>query len=168
MIQSIHCHFNREAVLLDLDSHLETPEEIEDLSIRRKQEFIRSILEIQVGLLEKSGNIVNPSKCLKDMFHRELKHTTAMGSGLAMPHVRTLQAKELVISVMRSKKGQYFNSLDQMPVHVFIGILAPPYEDRKYLKLISELSNRVLDGSLFESIMGADNPDEVMSYFCRR
>src|SRR5687767_4349252 len=52
-----------------------------------------------VGLLDKSGKITNPKKCLTDLKNRESKASTALGSGIALPHVRTPQAKGFCMAI---------------------------------------------------------------------
>ena len=167
MFQGLHRHLSEEAILLDLDDYLEIPEDIDELSARQKIAFKKSVLNILVKLFDKSGHIVNPSKCLTDLVNREAKATTGLGMGFAMPHVRTMQAREMVMAVMRSDQGLYFNSLDDEPVHVFVGIICPPYEDKLYLKVISTLSKLVQSGELFEMVQWAETPAQVMGSFCR-
>ena len=167
MIQSIHCHLSEAAILLDLDDQLDLNVELVEWTDKKRQQFKRSILEILVGLLDRSGHVGNPSKLLKDLFHRELKQSTAMGEGFAMPHVRTMQARELTIAIMRSRQGVYFAAQDGLPVHTFVGIICPPYDDKKYLKLLAELSTHVVDGTLMNAIMEAKSARDVMNFFCR-
>lgn len=167
MIQGLHRHLREESILLDLDERLDIPEDIEECSARAKVEFKRSILKVLVGLFEESGVIVNPSKCLTDLVNREAKATTGLGRGMAMPHVRTLQAKELVVAVMRSDRGLYFNSLDGQPVHVFIGMVGPPYDDKLYLKMMSTMAKAMQEDALMPMIMESWTPSQVMGEFCR-
>jgi mannitol/fructose-specific phosphotransferase system IIA component (Ntr-type) len=167
MFKGLHRHLSEESILLDLDDYLEFPEEMDELTSKQKLAFKKRILELMVKLFDKSGKIVNPSKCLTDMVNREAKATTGLGQGFAMPHVRTMQARDLVMVVMRSERGVYFNSLDDEPVHVFVGLLAPPYNDKLYLRVVSTLSKLVKSGELFEIVQYADSPSQVLGSFCR-
>jgi fructose PTS system EIIBC or EIIC component len=167
MIQGLHRYLREESILLDLDDRLEFPENIEELSPRAKVEFKRSILKVMVELFEVSGVVVNPSKLLTDLVNREAKATTGLGEGMAMPHVRTLQAKELVVAVMRSHRGVYFNSMDNQPVHVFIGMVGPPYSDKDYLRLMSIVGKAMQEDLLMPLVMDATSASQVMGDFCR-
>jgi len=93
------------------------------------------LLEEMVDLLCLSGEIGNRNKALQDLYNRERKATTAVGHGIAIPHVRTKQAKSFVIGFVRSRDGQQFDSLDGKPVHVFFPMVAPPYDDSLYLRV---------------------------------
>lgn len=167
MIQGIHKYISADSILLDLDNYLEVPEEFEDLSIRRKKEFKKDILKHLVTLFDKTGKIVNPSKCLTDLYNRELKATTGMGLQVAIPHVRTLQAREFTIAIMRSEQGLYFNSLDGENVHYFMGIVCPPYQDKQYLNFLSVVSNMIKEGILQRIISEAETANDILSSLCR-
>lgn len=167
MFEGLHRHLSEDAILLDLDDYLEFPEEMDELSARQKVAFKKQVLEVMVKLLNRSGKIVNPSKMLTDLVNREAKATTGLGLGFAMPHVRTMQARDLIMVVMRSDRGVYFNSLDNEPVHVFVGLVSPTYEDKLYLRVVSMLSKLVQSGELLEMVQWAETPSQVMGSFYR-
>ena len=167
MIQGIHKHINAETILLNLDDHIEIPEEFEELSARKKKDFKRSILKVLVDLFDTTGNIVNPSKCLTDLENRESRATTGMGKNVAIPHVRTLQARDFTIAIMRSEQGVYFNSLDGEPVHYFMGIVCPPYQDKKYLNFLSIVSKMIGEEVLQGIIFSAESANDILGDICR-
>jgi len=169
MIQGLHRHLSENTILLDLDGRLEIPEDpvVEERPPRQRHEFKKQILKVMVELMDQSGKIVNPSKCLTDLINRESQATTALGMGLAMPHVRTLQARELVMAVMRSERGLYFNSLDGAPVHVFIGMVGPPYDDKLYLRMMSTVAKAMQEDYLLPLVMGAESARDIFGTFCR-
>ncbi|MBA3710142.1 MAG: PTS sugar transporter subunit IIA, partial [Planctomycetes bacterium] len=60
------------------------------------------VLEEIAEILERSGRLANPSKFLRDLVNRERKATTAIAPGIAIPHVRTLQAREFIMGLARA------------------------------------------------------------------
>jgi mannitol/fructose-specific phosphotransferase system IIA component (Ntr-type) len=98
------------------------------------------VLDELVELFEGSGKVVNRSKLLTDLTNRERKATTGIGDGIAIPHVRTLQARDFILCFARSTPGIEFDALDQKPVHLFVGLIAPPYDDKLYLEVYRELA----------------------------
>src|SRR3972149_5582771 len=56
-------------------------------------------------LLDSSGKAGNKSKLMTDLINREKKASTAIGHEVAIPHVRTMQAKELILAFVRSTDG---------------------------------------------------------------
>src|SRR5579872_3806404 len=83
-----------------------------------------AILDALVALLEKSGKVANRKKLLQDLVNRERKATTGLGDGVALPHVRTPQAKGFAIAVgVVPGDGLDFDSVDGEPVRVFIAMV---------------------------------------------
>lgn len=107
-----------------------------ELTPRQRQRRKDVVLEALVKLLEPSGRISNPRKCLIDLRNRENKATTALGLGIAVPHVRTQQAKDFVLGVaIAPEPGLWFDAVDEEPVRIFFPMVAPSYNDKFYRKI---------------------------------
>lgn len=123
-----------------------------------KEEVLRELVE----LIEASGKAANPKKLFTDLLNRERKATTAIGGGLAVPHVRTMQAKDLVLFFARSTPGVEFMSLDGAPVHLFVGVVAPPYDDALYLQVYKRIAHSFAIPSARERLMAARDEHEAI------
>jgi PTS system fructose-specific IIC component len=120
------------------------------------------ILSELVDLLEQGGRIGNKTKLLLDFFNREKKASTAIGHGVAVPHIRSLQAKEFMMAFARSTRGYSFDAMDNNPVHLFFVMAAPPYDDTLYLKVFKALAEILQYESLREELMAISSPGEVI------
>jgi mannitol/fructose-specific phosphotransferase system IIA component (Ntr-type) len=156
-------------------SGIELPEEEEglspeELSPRQRWRLKEVVLAGLVELLEPSGRITNAKKCLTDLRNREAKASTAFGNGIAMPHVRTRQAKDFVLGVaIAPAPGLWFDALDEEPVRIFFPMVAPAYNDRFYRKVEKALAEAFVDdgddfgeGGLREALLKAEDPGEVI------
>lgn len=123
----------------------------------------RVLLEL-IPLFEASGKVVNASKLFTDLYNRERKATTAIGEGVAIPHVRTMQARDFVVAFARSSEGVEFGALDQQPVHLFFGVIAPPYDDRLYLQVYRRLGAIFRNERARELLMKAATEHEVIKH----
>ncbi|MFQ6031289.1 MAG: PTS sugar transporter subunit IIA [Candidatus Zixiibacteriota bacterium] len=121
-----------------------------------------AILKELVDLLEISGKVGNKRKLLLDLVNREKKATTGIGHGLALPHVRTMQAKEFIMGLARSKKGYDFDSLDKKPVRLFFVMAAPPYDDALYLKVFKALAEILRFDYFREELLNASSEYEIL------
>lgn len=141
-----------------------------ELTPRQRQRRKEVVLKELVTLLEPSGRITNPRKCLIDLRNRENKATTALGLGIAVPHVRTPQAKDFVIGVaIAPYPGLWFDAVDDAPVRIFFPMVAPSYNDKFYRKIEKAIAVALLreqedfeeDG--FKSrLLAAETPGEVI------
>lgn len=151
-------------IKLEMDTVFEQPEngESQVLTIKRIQERKELLIAECVELLNLSGKVGNKNKLLRDLFDREKKATTAIGKGIAIPHVRTMQAKELVIAIARSTAGYDFDAADGQPVHVFVAMAAPPYDDSLYLRVFRALAQLFTYEGFYERIMSAHQPYDII------
>ncbi|MBI2930793.1 MAG: PTS sugar transporter subunit IIA [Planctomycetes bacterium] len=149
---------------IKVELETETPQEIpEGWSHERFVWSVkeRVILEL-VALLDASGRIANPTKLLTDLINRERKASTAIGHGIAIPHVRTMQARDFVICLARSTPGVEFDAPDGRPVHIFFGVVAPPYDDKLYLEVYKEIGTLLSQEEARQAIMRAATPHEMI------
>lgn len=123
------------------------------------------ILSALVDILEASGKTVNRSKLLTDFINRERKATTAIGQGIAVPHVRTMQARDFILGFARSKIGYDFDSLDGLPTQMFFVMAAPPYDDNLYLKVFKALSQSLQYETFRDELLQAEEPYEIIRAF---
>ena len=153
-----------ERVKMEIDTR-EDPALLEDpeSSVRYKRGLKEAVLEEVCALFESSGAVSNPSKLLTDLLNRERKASTALGKGLAMPHVRTMQAKTFTGAVLRSTPGIWFDAPDGEKVHLFLAIVAPPYDDQAYLRIYKQLGKAMTEyPEMVEKALEAGSPAEVI------
>ena len=129
---------------------------------KRKWAVKDAVLEEIVTLLDASGKVSNRSKLLTDLQNRERKATTAVGGGIAIPHVRTMQIRELTLAFARSTAGIDFDSPDGLAVHLFVAIVCPSYEDADYAKVLRRVAEILSQQELRQQLMSATNEHEVI------
>ena len=150
-----------EVIKLEMETVVEPP--AEGTSVKRwREEGKRLVLNELVSLLENGSRVGNRSKLLNDFVNREKKATTGIGHGIAIPHIRSLQAKDLMMGFARSTPGYDFESLDDQPVHLFFIMAAPPYDDSLYLKVFKALSQMLQHESFRNELMQVESRGEII------
>ncbi len=127
-----------------------------------RQQGKELILEELVNLLINGNRVGNVTKLLIDFINRERKATTAIGDGIAIPHIRSMQAKELIIAFARSSEGYDFDSPDGKPTHLFFVMAAPPYDDSLYLRVFKSLMEMLQYESFRQELMTVSHPGELI------
>ncbi len=158
---NISRYLTEDAVRMEMTTRIETPEEgasIEKWRAAAKEQ----ILDELVGLLEGANRVGNRTKLHLDFVNREKKATTAIGDGIAIPHIRSLQAKEFMMAIGRSRAGYEFESPDDQPVHLFFTMAAPPYDDNLYLKVFKSLMGMLQYDTFRRELMEAEEPGEII------
>lgn len=151
------------AELIKLNMSTELPEIAENGS--RKKWIVSAkevILSELIDVIDPADKIGNRNKLFLDFINREKKASTGIGSGFAVPHIRSMQAKEFMIGYGRSKEGYEYDAIDGLPVNHFFIMAAPPYDDSIYLKVFKSLSEMIMFDGLSEKLMAAKEPFDVI------
>ena len=145
---------------IDLEARYEDEASSDTFRWRCKEKVIEQLVKIFV----RSDEIRNASKFKKDIIYREKQVSTGIGRGIALPHIRSLQARTLVAIFARSVDGVEYMSLDQKPTHFFFGLTSPPYDDSLYLEAYSWVTRSFKEEFwLHDALMTAQNSEEVLS-----
>ncbi len=99
---------------------------------------------------------------------REAMASTAIGDGIAIPHVRNpivLHITEPVVSLCFLEKPIEFNSLDGKPVNCFFTLISPTV--KTHLHLLSRLAYTLRDDKFKNVIKKQGSRDEIFSGIAR-
>lgn len=154
-------YMNEDAIRLQMTTVVEAWDEGSSIE-RWRQQGKERILNELVDILSSGNRIGNRAKLYLDFINREKKATTGIGYGVAIPHIRSMQAKEFIIGFGRSASGYDFGSLDGKPAHLFFIMAAPPYDDSLYLKVFKNLMEQLQSESVRQELMEVTSPGEVI------
>lgn len=142
---------------------LSKDEIVSDLKAENKEDVLREL----VNLLYDAGKIRDQKKALEVLLDREQLGSTGVGYGVAIPHGKYNAIENLIAAFGRSKKGIDFDAVDHKPVHIFFLFLASENAANLHLKVLAR-SCRLLKRDTFrESLMQAENEDEIMKVIAR-
>jgi PTS system nitrogen regulatory IIA component len=88
--------------------------------------------------------------------------TTAMGRGIAIPHVRLASVTDLIVSIGINQTGiSDFHALDDEPVRLVFMVAAAYNQHAYYLQTISFFSSRLKNPALRRDLLGVESPEEA-------
>lgn len=148
-------------IRIEMETVIQPPGENNNID-KWRQGAKEIILSELVDLLEDGHRVGNRTKLLLDFVNREKKATTGLSDGVAVPHIRSLQAKEFMMAIGRSTPGYDFGSLDGKPTHLFFTMAAPPYDDSLYLRVFKALAGMLQYESFRKELLDASSPGEVI------
>ncbi len=100
---------------------------------------------------------------LRLFLSREASASTAIGDGIAIPHVRNpivLHVARPMITLCFLERPVDFGALDGKPVYVLFSLVCPTM--RSHLQVLSRLSYALHDAKFKEVVMGKRSRDEIM------
>ena len=135
------------------------PEDIiPDLKSRVKDEVLAEF----AALVEARHAGLDRQELLKVLLERERLGSTGIGDGVAIPHGKVKNAKELVLAFGRSHAGVDFNSLDGRPAQLFFLLIAPEEAVGVHLKMLARISRILKDPLTRKQLLEA--PDAASIY----
>lgn len=97
-----------------------------------------------------------------EILKREELMSTAIGRGIAIPHVRLSSVTDLVMSVGICKSPIIdFQTIDDVPVQLLIMIAAAYNQHSYYLQTLSFLSSKLKKNELRDTLINSTNPQDV-------
>jgi PTS system nitrogen regulatory IIA component len=112
--------------------------------------------------LAAAPQVKNSHELSAEILKREELMSTAIGCGIAIPHVRLSSVTDLVISVGISRTDIVnFHPLDDEPVRLIFMIAAAHNQHAYYLQTLSWFSTRLKNKKLRDSLLSAKTEQEV-------
>lgn len=123
-----------------------------------KEEVIEQLSEI----LWKNGFIQDVSEFVNDVTERESQMTTGIGNGLAIPHGKSNSVFKSAVIFAKTDKEIEWNSLDEKPVNIiFLLAITNQDGDNEHLKLLADISGKLMDDDFVELIRKASTSEEI-------
>jgi PTS system nitrogen regulatory IIA component len=112
--------------------------------------------------LATAPQVKNRQELAAEILKREELMSTAVGRGIAIPHVRLASVTDLAVSVGVSKVDiNGFQALDDEPVRILLMIAAAYNQHAYYLQALSFFSARLKNRELRESLLEAENTERI-------
>lgn len=120
-----------------------------------------AIVEL-ANVLSVAPQVKNKEELVSEILKREDLMSTAVGRGIAIPHVRLSSVTDLVMAVGICKKNiEDYQAVDNEPVNLLIMIAAAYNQHTYYLKTISYLTAKLKSQELRDALKNAATPREA-------
>lgn len=132
------------------------------INVNLKGNTKKEIIEEMSLLFEKSGKISNLQEFREALLARESISSTALESGIAVPHCKSSAVKEISIAFGLHEKGVDYESLDDEPSKLFFMIAAPDGTTDAHVECLAELTKYLLDDDFREELLKVKSAKEVL------
>ncbi|GHU88546.1 PTS fructose transporter subunit IIA [Spirochaetia bacterium] len=135
-----------------------SPDRILFLNYAAKRDVLLALAENLAG----SPQVKNRQELVSEVLKREELMSTAIGRGIAIPHVRLSSVTDLVVSVGISRTDILdFQTLDDEPVRLVFMIAAAYNQHAYYLQTLSFFSARLKSPVLRTALLEAKTAEEA-------
>jgi mannitol/fructose-specific phosphotransferase system IIA component (Ntr-type) len=122
----------------------------------------KELLSRLVELAARAGRVSDPASVVSLLLERERAHSTALGSGVAVPHALCAELQEALVVVGIAPAGVRFGAADEDPVHLFFLLLSPPGRSTEHIKLLARIARLARDARFRSSLRSSRSPEEVV------
>ena len=141
-----------------------SPERVIFINQTSKHDAIVELADV----LGTAPQVKDGQELTQEILKREELMSTAIGRGIAIPHVRLSSITDLVMAVGICKKPiADFQTLDDQPVNLLFMIAAAYNQHSYYLKTISHFSAKLKDKDLRDAISTSLSEQEVYNLLIR-
>lgn len=123
----------------------------------------KSILEMLSQLLADScpQQGLSAKHLLEQFIARERLGTTALGHGVALPHIRCANIQKPICGLLISKQGVDFGSMDHQLVRLFFGLAVPETATAEHLDILSSVAETLSQPDIRQQLLLCNHADEV-------
>ncbi len=138
--------------------NLISPDRIVFVNHSTKRDALVQLAEV----LATAPQVKNASELTQEILKREELMSTAIGRGIAIPHVRLSSVTDLVIAVGICKKPiEDFQTIDDQKINLLFMIAAAYNQHSYYLKTISHFSAKLKRDDLRSSLVNSSSEIEA-------
>jgi mannitol/fructose-specific phosphotransferase system IIA component (Ntr-type) len=131
------------------------------IALRLKSRRHANILRETIGLLEKTGSVLQPADFLAQVLARERVNSTLIENGVAFPHARTALVDQIALAVGRSRAGIPWNDKGERARLIFV-VAVPQRLVNDYLILVGTLARITQTEQRREALLAAATPAEFI------
>lgn len=120
-----------------------------------------TILKAMADRLAESSVFEDSDALYQRLWEREKLGSTAIGSGVAIPHCKMKELDEVVVAIGVSKRDVDFESEDGEPVRLLFLVVSPDDKPADHLRSLAAISKWVKSDSHVEALLKTEDPDEI-------
>ena len=132
---------------------------VTELDGSSKKEILTHLSE--VVLATHTG--VDHERLIDLLVEREETSTTAIADGIAIPHSKIDQVRDVVCAFGRSRTGLDFSSVDGSPTQLFFLLVSPDDQPSLHLRWLAHLAVLLKNPTFREALLEAETADDIVA-----
>lgn len=130
---------------------------IADLRETEKYKVLEELVEF---VAQKIAGI-DASELLKVLLDREQMGSTGIGDGIAIPHGKLKDLKQIIAVFGKSSRGVSFDAMDGRPVYLLFLLIAPENSAGVHLKALARLSRLLKRNGFRQKLMNLSDAEQL-------
>lgn len=128
-----------------------------DLPPMAKEEAIAQLCRA----MSADAKVLESETLLEAMLAREAMSSTAIGSGLALPHVKIPQVTDFILAIGRCREGIEFGAPDGEPANLIFMLAASDQQTRPFIHVLAKITEIMREESARQELLEAPDPNSI-------
>ena len=121
----------------------------------------KRILELISDVASKHVSDIDQATILTSLMNRERMGSTGIGNGIALPHGRIKDLKNVLAVVVTNQTPIEYDAIDKLPVDIFFAILVPEDKATEHLGTLSAIAAKLSDRDTLKRMRQAHTDEEL-------
>lgn len=121
----------------------------------------KRILELISDVASKHVSDIDQATILTSLMNRERMGSTGIGNGIALPHGRIKDLKNVLAVVVTNQTPIEYDAIDKLPVDIFFAILVPEDKATEHLGTLSAIAAKLSDKDTLKRMRQAHTDEEL-------
>ena len=121
----------------------------------------KRILELISDVASKHVSDIDQATILASLMNRERMGSTGIGNGIALPHGRIKDLKNVLAVVVTNQTPIEYDAIDKLPVDIFFAILVPEDKATEHLGTLSAIAAKLSDKDTLKRMRQAHTDEEL-------
>lgn len=123
----------------------------------------KAVIKELVDLVDEhtTGLILDKKTVLDAVLQREDARSTGIGSGIAIPHGKSMAVRELTMALGITSKPIEFGSVDGKGVKLVILLLSPTDQTGPHIQALAKISRLMLDNGFKENLERSSSAEDA-------
>lgn len=104
---------------------------------------------------------LNATEIFESLISRERLGSTGVGYGIAIPHGRIKNCKNLTGALIQLDQGVDFDAMDNQPVDILFALIVPEESTDEHLQVLALLASMFNDGNFRQKLRQSQNEEET-------
>jgi fructose-specific phosphotransferase system IIA component len=123
------------------------------------------VIDELIQVLADAGKIGDKARVVDAIHRREALGSTGLEYGIAVPHAKTEEVKEITVAIGIAPQGIEFDAIDGKPSKLFFLILAAPDQSGPHIEALAEIAKLSKSKGFLEALIHASSAQEVVDLF---
>jgi PTS system nitrogen regulatory IIA component len=106
---------------------------------------------------------LNPNTIFRALISREKLGSTGIGNGIAIPHCRLAECKDITTMLITLRQGIDFDAIDNEKVDVIFVLIVPEDANDNHLKTLASIAEKLSDETILFNIRQAQDTQTLLN-----